>query len=330
MIDYMDLIKSKKCFPVICLNNQIIEKLEELNSIGIRTLLQEGLKKIIDFNEFNGPIKVPAEINSLNSIKISIAYCQFLWGISYVALNVYDCNIIQNELRKNPTLKDDLIKEYEKAKNELGEEDCLRELRAANYVNKYLDESKVFKDCYKVFERGLSLLNKEVTDFTEFYDIPNVLYESNEKVNGIYLYAVLFILIHEISHFSLGHVESTTENEYAADSGAFWTLNADLNDTEKTSANIGILTALCSLLFFSKNLDGGNSHPDNDDRIIATLENIIDGNNHYLGFVITIFKMWAYVYDIEEIEELNSKSINSNMEYLSEILKICQNFKKRL
>ena len=326
----MDLIKSKKCFPVICLNNQIIEKLKELNSIGIRTLLQEGLKKIIDFNEFNGHIKVPAEINSLNSIKISIAYCQFLWGISYVALNVYDCNIIQNELRKSPTLKDDLIKEYEKAKNELGEEDRLRELRAANYVNKYLDESKVFKDCYKVFERGLSLLNNEVTDFTEFYDIQNALDESNEKVNGIYLYAVLFILIHEISHFSLGHNKSTIESEYAADSDAFWTLNSDLNDEEKTSANIGMLTALCSLLFLDKNLNGGNSHPDNDDRIIATLRNIIEDNNHYLGFVITIFKMWAYTYNIQEIEALNSKSYNSNLEYLSEILKICQNFKKRL
>lgn len=340
MIDIDVYIERRECFPALCLNNQILLELEKLISLDLDGLIKNGLNKSITLNENKGPIKCPAEIITKTSdenhffdcIKLSAAYCQFLWSISYVALNVYDCNNVNDELEANPTYRNKLEKEFERHEEILSselnqelKEKYQEEFDVVKHIYKYLDKDKVMSDYYNVLEGGLSLLKNEVDDFGKYYDMPNALDESNAKVNGIYLYAVLFVLIHEIQHFSLEHKESTIENEFEADSAAFWTLFSDLKKEEKVSANVGVLTALCSLLFFDKNLDGGGTHPDNDDRIMKVLKNINEENPHYIGFVATIFNMWAYYFNVEKIKELHNRKYNDNIEYLNDILKICKN-----
>ncbi|MFA6200044.1 MAG: hypothetical protein WC679_06550 [Bacteroidales bacterium] len=343
MIDINDYIKGRKCFPVMSLNHQIIEKLEKLDSIGIKNLIEKGLNKTITFTEFQESIKNPAEIkkeisdenHSIDSIFLSAAYCQFLWTISYVALNVYDCNNVNDELKNNPTYKDDLINEREHANKiivnisskELKEK-CLEVINKVDHIYKYIDKDKVFNECHDVFIEGMKLTDKNNTkiDIKRYYELTSVFTKGNEKVNGIYLYAVLFVLIHEIQHFSLEHLESTIDNEFEADSASFWTLFSDVEENEKTTANIGVLVGLCSLIFIN-DLDGGGTHPDNDDRIMEVLKNIIEENPHYTGLVTTIFNMWAYYYDVLEIQELQNNTYNSDRDYLDEILGICKKIK---
>lgn len=342
MIDINAYIEGRKCFPVMCLNDQIIGKLEKLDSIGIKNLIEKGLNKTITFTEFQESIKNPAEIkkeisdenHSVDSIFLSAAYCQFLWTISYVALNVYDCNNVNDELKNNPTYKDDLIKEREHANkivlNNSNQElkDKYREvINKVDHIYKYIDKDKVFNECYDVFIEGMKLTDKNNTeiDIKRYYELTSVFTKGNEKVNGIYLYAVLFVLIHEIQHFSLEHLESTIDNEYDADSASFWTLFSDLDENEKTTANIGVLMGLCSLIFINVDLDDDGRHPDNDERIKVVLINIIEENPHYTGFVTTIFNMWACYYNVSEIQELHKNTYNSERDYLDEILGIFKN-----
>jgi len=309
---YNSLLKKNQCFPICHLNGNIISMLHNLKSIDWLNLPKEGLQKGIKFEDLNGPIKNIASLDLGNNIHLSAAYCQFLWSICYVASKTYDCNNVQQEIEGFTTEE---IKQF-KRELEIGKnEGIVKELIS------YLDSTDVFQKCHIVFEKGSSLIKDsvEISGFNQFYEIPNVLDSDNYKVNAIYCYAVIFILCHEIGHFSLNHpIITTKQDEESADDFSFWTLYSDVSKEEKISAMIGTLTGLCSLLFFSKELTGDEQHPNEDERIISSLSIIRDEYPHYIGFVLQIFKMWAYYFQISNF--LDNANFSNNREALDAVL----------
>ena len=65
----------------------------------------------------------------------------------------------------------------------------------------------------------------------------------------------LSIINHDFNHYG------TTEEEEVADHNAFWTLYSDLEGNERTTALLGILCALVSLIFVNPSLEDDGIHP---------------------------------------------------------------------
>lgn len=290
--------EDKNRFPICFLKNNILHMLQSLNSIDWMNITSDGLNKNIRLDDFYGPITNIASLDSLNRIHISLAYCQFLWSICYVACNTYDCNNVQREVQALDA------EELEQFKKELliGRNDkIVKELMS------YLNPTDIFEKCYPVFEAGALLINSsiETSGFNHYYEQPNALEEENSKINAIYCYAVVFIICHEIGHFSLKHTINTSiGEEESADSYSFWSLYSDVEEENKISAMIGTLTGLCSLMFFSYDLSGDDQHPNEDKRIMDSLSLIKDEYPHYIGFVLQIFKMWAYFFEKHDFPDL--------------------------
>jgi hypothetical protein len=299
-------IENNKCFPICHLTDNVLLMLESLGSIDWLNISSEGLDKNIILDDFYGPITDIANLDSLDRIHLSLAYCQFLWSLCYVASKTYDCNNVQQ------AIEDLTSDEIEQFKNELvigKNEDVVKEL------TQYLVPTDVFKKCHIIFEKGASLIKNSVefSGFNQYYEVTNVLDAENFKVNSIYCYAVVFILCHEIGHFSLKHPNLTTkDDEEGADSYSFWTLYSDASAEAKISAMIGALSGLCSLLFFSKDLIGDEQHPNEDDRIMAGLSIIQDEYPHYTGFVLQLFKMWAYYFEIKDFPDSSQYSTHED------------------
>lgn len=294
------LLQDKSIFPVICLNDNIRSMLYSLKSIDWLNITNDGLNKNIILEDFYGPIKDVAQLDTFNKIHLSIAYCQFLWSICYVASRTYDCN---NLLQAVVELTDEEIKQFMIGLEVGQNNEVVKELK------NYLNPEDVYRECHLVFELGASLINNSVKDhdFSSFYNIPSAIDEDNSKVNAIYCYAVIFVLCHEIGHFSLKHPLDVTPNEEKeADSFSFWTLYSDPSDKEKISAMIGALCALCSLIFFDKSLNGDQQHPKEDERIMSALKLIKDEYPHYNGFVVQLFKMWGYYFNFSDFPDVST------------------------
>lgn len=306
------LLIDKTRFPICHLNDNIISMLHSLKSIDWLNITTGGLDKYIILGDFYGPITDIARLDLSNKIHLSLAYCQFLWSLCYVASRTYDCNNFQQEVEGlTPEEIEQFKKELEIGRNN----EIVKELK------NYIDPEDVFQKCHLVFESGASLINNSIKnqDFSLFYEIPSAIDEDNSKVNAIYCYAVIFILCHEIGHFSLQHPWNVTpKEENEADNFSFWTLYSDPSDVEKISAMIGALSALCSLMFFNKNLSGDKQHPNEDERIISALKVIQDEYPHYNGFVLQLFKMWGYYFEFSDFPDISSYS--NNEEALNAIL----------
>lgn len=309
-------IENRDCFPIYYLNESVLSLFGELKSLGIEDIIAKGLNNRIHFDDLNGPIKDIASLDFSNKIHLSASYCHFLWSICYVALRMYDGLIVQNEISK---LNHSELLQYFKELEECKGAEVTDELR------QYINWEECIKTCYSVFECGAEIIKEKVDSFEKYYSLPNATDNTQSKVNAIYCYAVVFILNHEISHFDLNHLSVSKKEEEEADSSAFWTLYSDVSKNHKVSAMIGILSALCSLMFFNEKLDGDEQHPEEHKRVISVFKDIRDEHPHYIGFVVKLFEMWAYYFGhTDRFNILNNES--EDMEnYFDKILEYLDN-----
>ncbi len=148
-------------------------------------------------------------------------------------------------------------------------------------MDESISESKV-ETALSIFEYGISII--KVFSVWDKHMLPNPeLYtkessEVIEKVNAIYLYAMNYILCHEFVHSERDHHKqiielqsSPIEIEIEADFMAFSHILKGVNDTNRSTLKVGVLSGLCSLLFFRRDL-GGKSHPATDYRIDSFLK----------------------------------------------------------
>ena len=157
-----------------------------------------------------------------------------------------------------------------------------------------------------MFKYGLSLIkgfsdwDKAQLPNPENHDVNETFYV--ERANGIFVFAINFILCHEFAHVEKEHIDKLKvgqvlkshimDFEKEADDRAIELMLLGVNDETKKSIHVGILVGLCSMLFFRKETNS-DSHPDTDDRIHTFLMKVNPPPEDALWGIATLsFKLW--------------------------------------
>lgn len=316
-------------YPIRKLDRNINHILHDIISADIEGNVNKGLQNQIDFIDEDDHISNVAEIvkNPIDgtcSVKLSEAFCQFFWFLSDICLKEIDLSIIKDECAKaNGTLA--LYKQEVETilQNPMRYFWLLLQypgVSPAQYLD-YLHRSLQLLDAKKhtasqqhEFQMAVSILDKSKTIDLVAISKTNIdgLYE--QKVNSVYCFGITFILLHELSHFAMGHMDKPIEeqeDEVNADLAAFWSIYSDINDARRFSANIGILSSLFSLLMLNPNLEEDGIHPREDKRIFDIYDNIKDENPKYTVLLVRLFKIWADVYGVADFPQVNDDSESS-------------------
>lgn len=274
-------------FPVHKLNDNISKLLSQIKSAQISEQIQEGLHNEIQWEDCDGIITDIAHLDCLNRVHLSSAYCQFLWIICDIAIKTYDAIVFKLELEKlEPDLANAVINELNDYNKTSEEYVTLREINSLEKVLKEtFDEFTIASHLRqnKVSDDDLQQLNK--IDMGGAYSV---------KTNSVFSYGIVFILLHELSHFRFKHYLPNKKDESDADNLAFWDIYFDVPKEEKITASLGILSALSSLLFFSDDLKGDDQHPDEDQRIFEIFDYVKNDCSNYSGVLVQFFKLWAF------------------------------------
>lgn len=144
-------------------------------------------------------------------------------------------------------------------------------------------------------------------------------------VNGVYCYSIAFAMLHELSHFTLGHLEKDDEDiedERDADICAIWSVFNDLEGREKFTAIVGVICLLFALLMINPTMEEDNIHPREDRRIMELYDSVKEDNPKYTFLLVHLFKLWAIMNEIKGFPE----DVDSNEEGLSKIRDYLETF----
>ena len=291
-----------KPFPIYRLNDAITNAMSKIITIDIACGIATGLDPMIHFvDEQGGPISTIAEITDcpiilsrtspLRYVKLSVTYAQLLWMICSVVLRNHDTIALEYEI--------DNMSSEERSQyfNELSVDSNI-----TRYQRDLLDKKKTFELSSDMLNKICIMTQRKLTenemDELYKYDMES---EIGIKINSMYVYAMVFNLLHEFSHHSLNHdfqQVGTLQEEIEADSNSFWSIYSDLMGAEKNTAIIGILCSLTSLIFVDKSLQDDGIHPLPIERIFTYYDLIKDENIKYSGLLCHLFYAWAiYVHD---------------------------------
>ena len=246
-----------------------------------------GLHEDINIIDREDKVAMPAGVGTFKIITIQETFLSFLWCVSYSLLFIYDKAIHEPKINKDFQFTEEL--------------------------------NLKIRNAHLLFDYGISLLDRynpwDIDNLPnpEFYDRFDDDYI--DKANGVYLNAVNFILLHELGHVVLGHIDNDIKNEtnnlkvteaeilrneFAADQFAFERiLRGAGNLTNNRTVSAGIVTGICSFLFFSTNMKGGD-HPDPDERLKIALENLnLPEEDNLWGISCLAFKLWAMKNGVE-------------------------------
>lgn len=301
-------------FPVDILREKI-QVCFEMNSYPetFNMDFANGLKSTIKYNQTNDRINVVAELiegyndgkgihekdAKFQQIVIYNNFCQFYWALSYSYTaflfgTAEDSSIILNEHEK------------ETAYN------------LFNLAMQMTQKESKPKDFFE-YPNPHSLSNKENSNETKLIEI----------TNDIYTFGMCFVLAHEYSHYVLSHPESTPLNEYEADCNAFLYMEGyNENNENYNYILIGIISALCTLIFLDDTMTGGESHPDSDDRIIKMIDHFDLDESHDIWKIPLFFlKMWCWYYEINRdiLTTYSNKDLNDKDFYIE----LCREIKNR-
>jgi hypothetical protein len=164
-----------------------------------------------------------------------------------------------------------------------------------------LDDDFVDK-CYKEFEYALTLSDssKEI-DYAGINSLDiDGLYE--QRTNSVYCYGIAFILLHELSHYVLNHLNKKVDidDESQADMAAFWDIFNDISDSERFSANVGMICVIFTFMMLNKDLSEDGIHPREDKRLFGIYDIICNENYKYTVLVVKLLDFWAKLSDIKD------------------------------
>jgi hypothetical protein len=327
-------------FPVQALNRNITEILKKITSADILGNVNKGLNNNISFIDVGKAISNVAEINPINNkVIISAAYCQYLWLMCSITIMEIDREVIIKACEQYRISLAQFIEGTILIVNK-SKEQIKKELQLMGYhnvdVEKYIGYLKITPELlnneeYSRRQESYIKLLHELTNNKEFYidhfSEINIKTLYGERINSVYCFGICFILLHELSHFSLGHIDrdsQSVQDEIDADLASFWSIYSDISEDEGFSANCGILCALFSLLFLNPRMESDGIHPSEDDRIIA-IYNIIKGDTQkYTILLVSLFTYWAKFYNIRDFP----KDLQSTEEPIDKIKSFLSNYKK--
>ena len=300
-------------FPVQALNSNITTILKKIVSTDIYGNINAGLSNQIKFIDQGTHISNIAEIykniDDSCQVILSAAYCQYLWLLCDISIKSHDIKIVKQECQLNNMTIEDFIAGSQQflcstnvQHNTIFSSNSfcmhfadflfrMKDLLSGDYMEQLALETELL----------LELSDPTKTIDNRKLEKINLKGKYEEKSNSVYCFGIAFILLHELSHFSLGHMniaKEDIEDEVNADMAAFWNIYSDINDEEAISANCGILCALFSLMFLNHNLESDGVHPREDKRIFQVFDQIKDDTNKYADLLVYLFDYWGCHYKI--------------------------------
>lgn len=302
----------EKLYPVQALGSNITAILSHVHSVGIRDLVKKGLDNRIKYIDQGSHITSVAEIKPYllrkneAFVELSAAYCQFLWLICDATYKLVDyLTIVSSSLEFGITPE-----QFEIAARQISQmptDEIKRksgEFLLDSEIEQYREYLKRVEGLVLKFPESIidelslaySLKCREREIDFEKIDRLNLQGKYEALSNSVYCNGIAFILLHEATHYSLGHVWSNPDDgdEEAADFDAYWSLYNEVDKAHKFTAGCGILSALFSLLYLNEDLESDDEHPREDMRIFAFYEVVKDDNPKFLTLLIRSFEIWGW------------------------------------
>ena len=319
----MAIVESTTIFPIHRLNYRVSEKLGKIITADIPGNINKGLKNSVNLIDDGRGMTECACIYKDNLegdiyVTLSAAFMQFVWLLNDIALKSIDLGTIIQQCSQFGVKFEDYAKITEMVAgmtpDELLHNYQLPEGVEAQQFIDYMKRTMPLMDP-KAFQESiiyeLSLLRRLTDKREQFspadFSRVNLRGKYEETVNAVYSYSIAFTMLHELSHFSLGHldeVEEKMEDESNADLNAFWCVFSDLEGREQFTAIVGILCLLFALLMINPTMKEDTIHPREDKRIFEIYDNIKNENSKYAVLLVNLFKIWAEINSIKDFTEL--------------------------
>ena len=285
--------------PVQALSGNILQYLvnihpEYLNELNDEITYQ-GLNRTISYNSSKQPIRNIAEISEDRHITIYENYIAFLWCLSFAIITFH--------------------KELE------GDIDIHTNSKLQNAIS-------LLHYAYS--------LKEDWNNWPSHLPNPTLVKDNYVgEANAITVFSVGYILVHEIGHHTLGHdlssasldIEEARQEEFSADKYAFDTLikgYEQQNISKNHSINFAIIVGISSILLLEHTWDGGDTHPDTDERLQKTLQYLEDsngGNEEYWKLGLHTLLLWNVVYRNEHYNPSGNGSAKADFKAFVKYLK---------
>jgi hypothetical protein len=280
--------KTKKKFftgimPIRVLQNTLIHAFENMNpgflDLAKSVMKDQGLDPEISYSIEKNQAKSPYVL--FNKIFLNESFLSYIWCISF-SLTVLYSEVVVKKSRND----------YYGNNNEI--------------INAILS-----RDAYKLWEYAITILNQ----YKEWdLQLPNPeVYKFKkkdliERINGLYITAMMFVLAHEFAHIELEHnkknsidarqEEQNAKLEKEADERAIELVLNGIDNKNKTTREMGLLIGLCSLLFFDA-VTKKRDYPDTDERIDALIRKLDpkDPKDALWGISTLAYKLWDKQYN---------------------------------
>ena len=311
-------------YPILRLNRNITHILQDIISANIEDNINNGLVNQITIVDDDSHISTYSFITKKPDeeaymVTLSAAFCQFFWLISDICMKMIDLSIIKEECKKINTD----LPSYKKLTERILQEPLeyillmiqrypgISPIQYLDYLRRsmqLLDETAFTQNFMEELKMASSII--DVNSNIDHNAISKIdidgLYE--QKVNSVYCFGIAFVLLHELSHLSLGHFGKggqSKQKEVDADLNAFWAVFNDIRDDRRFSANVGILCMMFSLMMTNPALHEDGIHPREDKRIFAIYDKIRGENPKYTVLLIKLFTIWSKMYKKEGFPEIS-------------------------
>lgn len=264
--------------PIRVLQYNIAYAFENSNSdfreLTLKIMKDSGLQAGIGYLIEDEAIKIPS-VNAAKKIFLQETFLSYVWCTCYVLTVMYDEALAKMSRNRVAGF------EAEKVDFNL--------LKKAEALWEYAKSLNVY---YSPWD--MDLPNPE-----EYYPEDQWWVE---RINGLFVKAINFILCHEFAHVEKRHFERFDAGKSSDADRKLFELEADeraielvlmgADDKNSTTVRFGILIGLCSLLFFRRTTQSPR-YPSTDDRIHAILEKLNPEPEDGMWGVATLaFKLW--------------------------------------
>ena len=315
----MEIVESSTIFPIHRLNYRVSEKLGKIITADIPGYINKGLKNFVNLIDDGRGMTECARIDKdvLDGdiyVTVSAAFMQFVWLLNDIALKSIDLGVIIDQCNQFGIKFEDYVRITELVaqmtpEELLGKYTLPNGVEAQQYIE-YMKRTMSLMDPKLIEEsilNELSLLQrltntKERFSPSDFLQV-NLRGKYEEVVNAVYCYSIAFLMLHELSHFALGHLEEVKEkleDENNADLNAFWCAFSDLDGHEQFTAVVGILCLLFALLMINPSMKEDGVHPCEAKRIFEIYDNVKNNNPKYAVLLIKMFNLWAKINSIKD------------------------------
>lgn len=228
------MITSTPKLPALDLNGNVIEYLRGVKAVDLERAVVNGLKSEIHFCQKVYGLYITAHCSPEGQVYLSPTFAQALWCMAYLVVKITDDGIVHGEFEEHGV---DLMVAYREIKEhevKYRETEYIRSLVEARYL------SDLFQLVCRFTKHSYSDADVEV--------VQNIQTDGElvRRVNGVYIAAVGFLLIHEAAHFVSTNLyfPSKEDKEQYADDRAMEDTFLREERWRKTSQ----LGALCALL----------------------------------------------------------------------------------